>query len=162
MALLITPCVVVSAGSMPRASSTMGQCRFDPDGYFYLQGVPPEGFGEIGYMELRINTRRERQPPSDSRLYARNGKVYRFTKLTAFGTHSSGGGITFEFETEIIEGVSYKFTGKFHSICILAEEKRDPQRIVAEGQLTKLKDGQEVKTTDVLWTYSKSPRRRRT
>jgi hypothetical protein len=141
----------------------MGQCPFDPDGYFYIKGVPPEGFAQIDYIELRINTRRERQqPPASSRLYARNGKSYRFTKLIAFGTHSSGGGITFEFETEAIEGVSYKFTGKFHSVCILAEEKRDPQRVVAEGQLTRLQDGHEAPAAEVLLTYSKSPRRRRT
>jgi hypothetical protein len=138
----------------------MLQCPFDPGGYFYIKGDAPAGFEEIDYIELPVGDERGDHPVSAARLLARGGKAYKFTKLGQFQTHVSGGGITFDFETESVEAISYKFTGKFHSICVLAKEKRDPERMVAEGRLTKLSGGKETATAEVQFTYSKSRRRR--
>jgi hypothetical protein len=165
VSLTVTPSAAVSVESAPHTLSTILQCPFAPDGYFYIKGDPPEGFDEIDYVELLVRGKWVRDkwevhPVSDSHLSARGGKSYKFTKLGEFRTHSSGGGITFDFETENAEGVSYKFAGKFHSICVLAEEKRDPKRVVAEGRLTKLVDGKEAATAEVQFTYSKSRRHR--
>ena len=161
VALTVTLSAAVGIESAPRTLSTILQCPFDPDGYFYIKGGPPEGFKEIDYVELQVSAKWVRDkwvghPVSDSWLAVRGGKSYKFKKLGEFRTHMSGGGITFDFETENAEAVSYKFTGKFHSICVLAEEKRDPERVVAEGRLTKLVDGKEVATAEVQFTYSKS------
>lgn len=158
--MMVTLPATVSVESAPPTLATILQCRFDPDGYFYIKGDSPKGFEEIDYIELLVSGKRDDRPVSDSRLSLHDGKSYKFTKLGAFRTHMSGGGITFDFETESAEGVSYKFTGKFHSICVLAEEKRDPERVVAEGRLTKLVDGKEAATVEVQFTYSKSRRRR--
>lgn len=158
--LMIILSAAASVESAPRPLSTMPQCRFEPDGYFYIKGAPPEGFEEIDYIQLLVTGKSGDRPLSDSRLSVRGGKSYKFTKLGEFRTHVSGGGITFDFETESAEAVSYKFSGKFRSICVLAEEKRDPQRMVAEGRLTKLVDGKEAATVEVQFTYSKSRRRR--
>ena len=163
--LTVTPSAAVSVEKATRTFSTVLQCRFDPDGHFYIKGDPPEGFEEIDCVELLVSGKWvggkwEVHPASDSRLSVRNGKSYKFAKLGAFRTHSSGRGITFDFETETTEAVSYKFTGKFQSICVLAEEERNPERVVAEGRLTKLVEGKAAATAEMQFTYSKYRRRR--
>jgi hypothetical protein len=145
-------------GAPTRASSMMPQCRFDPDGYFYLKGGSPRGFEELDHIQLQVTDKSGRRPPSESHLSAKNGRSYKFAKLAEFRTHSSGSGITFEFTTEIIEGVNYQFSGKFTSICVLAETEPDPEKVVALGTLLKFKKGQKKGAADVELTYSKSPR----
>ena len=151
--LIILVGLVPMAAPTP-ASSTIPQCRFDPDGYFYIKGGPPKGFAEFGYIQLQ--TGNSGQPPTvGSHLSAGNGKSYRFA---GFRTHSSGGGITFDFTTETIDGVNYKFSGKFDSICVLAETERDPEKVVALGTLMKFEKGKQKEAADVELTYSPSPR----
>jgi hypothetical protein len=126
---------VVPMGAPTRASSTMAQCRFNPDGYFYIKGGSPRGFDELDRIQLQMTDksgstagavarplkRTSRRPTGESHLKAKNGTPYRFATFGEFQTHSSGAGIIFEFTTETIEGVSYQFAGKFTSICVLAE-----------------------------------------
>jgi len=151
---------LVSLGAPTHASSTMPQCRFDPDGYFYIKGSSPQGFEEFDHIQLLVTDHVSalRQPP-DSHLSAKNGRSYRFVKLAEFRTHSSGGGINFAFTTETIEGVSYQFAGKFDSICVLAEEEGNPKNVVALGRLLKFEKGQKKVAADVEFTYSEFPRR---
>lgn len=152
-ALGITRSAVV-ASSTPRALSTTSQCAFKPDGYFYVKGSPPEGFENFDHIALLVSDVGRRRPSSDSRLDTKDGKSYKFTKFAEFVTHSSGRGIVFKFETETVEGVSYQFSGKFSSICVFAEEERDPKNAVAEGRIAKLRDGKEAATAEVQFTYS--------
>ena len=159
-ALAIARSTVVGSGSPPRTISRMIQCAFIPDGYFYVKGSAPEGFEDFDHIELLVSAAGGRRPPADSRVYARDGKVYKFTKFAEFNTHSSGRGIVFEFETEAIEGVSYKFRGRFISICVFAEDETDPKSVVAEGRMAKFKDDGEEATAQVQYTYSKSERPR--
>jgi len=155
----ITQFAVTGASPTPRPLLRMVQCPFVPDGYFYLKGDPPEGFENFDHITLLVSTGGSR-PPTDTRLHTSDEKSYKFTSLAKFITHSSGSGVDFEFETERIEGVSYKFKGKFITICVFAEQDIDPKKAVAEGQITKFKDGKEVATAQVQFTYSKSQRSR--
>jgi hypothetical protein len=132
----------------------MHQCFFQPDGFFYLKGSPTEGFEEFDHLALLTLAKGVRRPPTDSRLYTRDGKSYQFTKFSAFNTHASKWGLTFEFETEMLEGVSYRFTGKFSSICFFAEDERDPKKAVAEGRLAKFRENKEAAKADVQFTYA--------
>ena len=155
--------LIILAGLVPMeaptlASSMMPQCRFDPDGYFYIKGDSPRGFEEFDHIQLQVTDQSGQRPVTESHLDTKNGKSYRFARLGEFRTHSSGGGITFEFTTEIIEGVNYQFSGKFDEICVLAEDERDPENVVALGRLLKFKQGQKKEAADVELTYSKSPR----
>ena len=149
----------VGAGSTLHPLSRINQCVFDPDGYLYLKGSSPEGFDDFDHIALLVRSKGPR-PPSDSSLNTRDEKAYKFKTLANLYTHSSGRGITFEFETEPSGGVSYQFSGKFISICIFAEDETDPERVVAEGRLTKFRDGKEAARADVQFTYSKSRRPR--
>jgi hypothetical protein len=158
-AFSITRPGIVGAGSTPHTLPISPQCGFNPDGYFYLKGELPKGFEDFDYVELMALSNRKR-PPSDSRLHTQDGKSYKFTRLAEFDTHSSGSGITFGFETEIIESVRYQFSGKFISICIFSEDETDPKKVVADGRLTKFVDGKGVATAEVQFTYSKSQRPR--
>src|SRR5204862_6415658 len=88
----------------------------------------------------------------------KSGRAYKFSELRKFETHSSGKGITFEFKTEIIEGVHYEFSGKFDSSCILAKDETDPEKVVSVGHLRKFKGGNETGAAAVELTYSKAPR----
>jgi hypothetical protein len=153
------PSAVVGASATPRSFSNLIQCGFIPDGYFYLKGNPPGGFEDFDHITL-LALRNGPRPPADSRLHTSDVKVYKFTKLGKFITHSSGRGIVFEFETEMIEGVSYKLKGRFINTCNFPEDETDPQKPVAEGRITKLKDGQETTSAEVQFTYSKSQRPR--
>ena len=149
----------VGAGSTLPTSSRIIQCAFDPDGYLYLKSSSTEGFDDFDHIVLLVRGKGPR-PPSDSSLNTRDEKAYRFKKLANLYTHSSGRGITFDFETETSGGVSYQFSGKFISICIFAEDETDPERVVAEGRLMKFKDGKESAAAEVQFTYSKSRRPR--
>ena len=156
--------LIILAGLVPMeaptlASSMMPQCRFEPDGYFYIKGGSPRGFEEFDHIQLQVTDQSGQRPTLESRLSAKNGRAYRFARLAEFRTHSSGGGITFEFTTEIIRGVNYQFSGKFTSICVLAESELDLEKVVALGRLLKFKKGQKEGAADVELTYSKSPRR---
>jgi len=150
---------IISASPTPRPLLRMVQCPFVPDGYFYWKGDPPGGFENFDHITLLVSTGGSR-PPVDTRLVTSDEKSYKFTSLAKFVTHSSGRGVVFEFETETIEGASYKFRGKFTRICVFAEQGSDPNEAVAEGQITKVKDGKEVATAEVQFTYSKSQRSR--
>ena len=158
LTILIILAGLVPMGAPTRASSMMPQCRFDPDGYFYIKGGSPRGFEEFDHIQLQVTDQSGRRPTLESHLYAKNVRAYRFARLAEFRTHSSGSGITFEFTTEIIEGVNYQFSGKFKAICVLAESC-DLENVVALGTLLKFKNGKKKATTDVELTYSKSPRR---
>jgi len=168
-ALGITRSAVVGAGSTPRTISRMIQCgAFRPDGYFYVKGAAPEGFEDFGHIELltvdpimtfdpiqRLTSHSGvRRPPSDSRLYTKDGKSYKFTKFAEFERHSSGWGDVFEFETEMIEGVSYQFTGKFTRPCVFSQDERGSKKVVAEGRIAKFRDSKEAATAKVQFTYS--------
>jgi len=156
--LLTIMASLVPLGVPTRASSMMPQCRFDPDGYFYIKGSSPHGFEEVDYIQLHVTPHRERRPPPISRLDAKNGRLYEFAKLAEFRTDSSGAGITFEFTTKTIKGVHYQFSGKFIAICVFAQDERDPEKTVAVGRLVKFEKGKQKRAADVELTYSKSPR----
>jgi hypothetical protein len=159
LTILIILAGLVPMGVPTRASSMMPQCRFDPDGYFYIKGGSPQGFEEFDHIRLQVTDKSGRRPTIESHLYAQDGRFYRFATLGEFRTHSSGGGITFEFTTKSVEGVNYQFSGQFHSICVLAESKHGLEDVVAVGRLLKFKNGKEQGVADVELTYSKSPRR---
>jgi hypothetical protein len=146
-------------GAATRASSRLPQCRFDPGGYFYFKGGPPRDFEELDYIQL-VTAESDRRPTLESHLNDKDGRSYSFAKLGEFRTHSSGSGITFEFTTQIIAGVSYQFSGKLTSICVLADTEHDPEHVVAVGRLLKLKKDKPNGAADVELTYSKSPRQR--
>jgi hypothetical protein len=158
LTLMIMLSVVAGVAVSARPSSMMLQCRFEPDGYFYIKGGSPQGFEEVDHIQL-VTDKGVQLPPGESRLYVESGRAYRFTQLGEFRTHSSGGGLTFEFKTETIEGVSYEFSGKFDSICILAESEHDPTKVVALGRLMKFTNGAKTAAAEVDLTYSKSERR---
>jgi hypothetical protein len=153
LTMLIILAGLISMGAPTRASSMMPQCRFDPDGYFYIKGDSPQGFEEFDHIQLQVTDK-----SGQSHLYDKKGRSYQFAKLGEFQTHSSGRGITFEFTTEIIKGVNYQFSGKFDSICVLAQTESDPENVVAQGRLLKFKKGKKQAAADVEFTYSKSPR----
>ena len=157
LTLMIILAAIVAVGADARPSSMMLQCRFELDGYFSIKGGSPQGLEEIDHIQV-VTDEGARLPPGQSRLYVKSGRAYRFTKLGEFRTHSSGGGITFEFKTEIIAGVNYEFSGKLDNICIPAESERDPANVVALGRLLKFKNGTKKAAAEVALTYSKSQR----
>ena len=63
----------------------------------------------------------------------------------------------FEFETGI-KGVSYKFRGRFISICV-AEDRNRPKSVVAEGRIAGFKNDGEEATAQVQYAYLKSRNR---
>ncbi|HEY6047263.1 MAG TPA: hypothetical protein VIU65_11715, partial [Pyrinomonadaceae bacterium] len=118
LTLLIILAGVSPSGAPARAISMMPQCRFDPDGYFYVKGGSPRGFEELDYIQLQGPHNSNQHTNLESQLSAKNGRSYRLASLGEFRTHSSGNGIVFEFTTESIKGVQYQFSGKFRSICV--------------------------------------------
>lgn len=159
-ALGITEGAFVAAGLPARSLSRPTQCPFQPDGYLYLKEPKPVDFNDFDHIGLWVTARKgEPRPVAHSRVYTTDGKSYRFAKLVTSGAQVNEWGIPFQFETETIEGISYQFSGKFIMVCVYAAEKPDPTGIVAEGRITKLKDGKETATASVQFTYSKSQRR---
>ena len=157
-ALGITQAAIVVAGLPAPALSTIMQCPFQPDGYFYLNEPKPASFDDFDHIGLWVTGKKGAPRLAASRLYTSAGKSYKFAKLVTSGAQAGEWGIPFQFETEPIGGMSYQFSGKFITVCVYAQEKSDPTRVVAKGRMTKLKNGEEVATADVQFTYSRSHR----
>src|SRR5215213_5188042 len=125
------------------------QCVFDPSGYFYPAGKLPQSFEEFDHLTLWDKRDNEKDSPGQGLSTAR-GQLYKFDAIK-----QSGG--SFEFTTDVVNGVGYSFTGQFKYPCIFEEFdvfSKKPGGIAVEGKLLKLVDGKTVAETLVQLTYS--------
>src|ERR1044071_7107902 len=121
------------------ASAPSPQCPSDYSGYFYAAGKLPQPFEEFDHLTLWERHDDDEQLPGQG-LYTTLGRAYRFDAIKRSG-------VTFEFTTDTVNGVSYSFTGQFKYPCIFEEFyalDRKPGAIAAEGKLLKLSDGKTV------------------
>lgn len=147
--------LISCAGAFSASASPLRptpQCVFDPSGYFYAAGKLPQPFAELDHLTLWGKHDDDEDSPRQG-WYTTTGQVYRFDAI------KRGVG-SFEFTTDVVNGVGYSFTGRFNYPCIFEEDdalNKTPGAIAVEGKLLKLSDGKAVAETLVQFTYSPKP-----
>ena len=125
------------------APGQVKRTQFNPDGSFWVIGVPPNGFSDFGGINL--NGRRLRRIPTQG-LQLNNGKTFHFKSLTVKRDN-------FSFTTETLGGVYYSFAGKFLRGGVFAEQDLNDEQPVLEGVLAKYKNGKKVAEEKMKFSY---------
>jgi len=157
--IMVTASVIIYARGFQTYSLKTSQCQFNPSGFFYLKGELPKGFEDFSYIALWKFASQVSRPTAG--VYSKGGEVYQFTTLLADWSPERGYQV-FEFATAQAKGISYTLTGKFLASCGYEFHVLDPAKVVAEGRLVKLKDGQKVADAAVQFTYSSALRDKNT
>ena len=152
LALAIVTAAPALARSHHAVRAGIPQCLFDPSGYLYIRGNPPQQFEEVDHLAIWKYPAASRNKPAAG-LYTKGGEFYQFKALMAEWSQEKDK-FVFEFNTAARGGVRYLFTGRFNAPCVYARDVRDTTAAVAEGQLVKIKDGRKVAEAGVEFTYS--------
>jgi len=148
---LFAASIFISLFGIQTVSATT-QCRFDPSGYFYLKGDQAAQFTELAHLAVR-NSQTDNNTAQPPGLYTKTGEIYPFNTLTADWSNNKNQ-FVFEFNTGTVNGFSYSFSGRFLKPCVYEEDVTNPNDVVAQGLLTKLKSGKKVTESTVELTYS--------
>ena len=123
---------------------------FDPnDGVFYISGDKPAGFEDFSEMWLAVKNYDSKGADFPAKKHGEFGyaqKVYKLRNIYFDGKIRT-------FETEIIEGVSFSFNGKF------AKPKLDSHGAnaddnVLQGHLIKFVVGRKTAKADSVFSFS--------
>ena len=127
---------------------TLSQEAFHPYGYFSLVGKPPKGFENFDTIqywrredELIVSEISERK----SGMNETSGVVYRYATISVNRQK-------FVFTTKKVQGVSYKFRGRFLSTDFV-DDVLDLTKPVLVGTLTKYKRGRRVAVGNFKLSY---------
>jgi hypothetical protein len=151
--LLVASVVTLVGLTMPRP--TAGQWPFNPAGYFYPKG---DGKTPISVDHVALLRRdAERFHMERPGLYAAGGRVYGFVSRVNDWVQKRHK-VVFEFETETVAGRSYRFAGEFHNSHVYEDFVKDPNEVVASGELRMYERGKLKQRAEVQWTYSAKPR----
>jgi hypothetical protein len=135
------------------ASGSNVQCPFRPDGYFVLDHSGPQPFRSIAYLAL-WDYQRERRAERPTGLYSRRGDHFAL-ETSDIHTGPDGNGFFWDFTTSAVAGVSYRFAGKFTTICDFARpEVAPPGEVMLRGRMTRLINGNVAQSADVAFTFS--------
>lgn len=106
--------------------------EYDWTGYYYSNSETlPKAFSDISYIELET---REYSEDGNNKAIPPDGTI-RTNTILEF-THIAIGGKEIAFQTATVDGVSYKFTGRFLS---QGSCDRSDDRPVLKGRLIKIK-----------------------
>jgi hypothetical protein len=131
------------------------QWVFNPNGYLYPL-ADSSAAKLVDHVALLWGDSERYHLPRHG-LYATTGRVYQFVSLVREWMQERHQ-FVFEFETECIDGVSYRFAGEFHNSTTYEDEVKDLNEVVASGELRVYEDGKLKQRTQVQWTYSPKPR----
>jgi hypothetical protein len=109
--------------------------EFNPTGTYVLnQETIPKAFADIDYLELETREYIEEGDEYVARSIIPRGSIFAGKRFRL--TRISVGGYELAFQTETVDGVSYRFVGRFTS-----EEEYEAGDPDIKGNLIKIKDG---------------------
>jgi hypothetical protein len=152
MRLMIAAATFLMAGAPGISSVPAIQWPFDPSGYFYPKETLPGKFADFDHVTLMKGTENAANHPQPG-VYSVQGEIYTFTALHTNATPDFRK-IVFEFATTTIDGSGYEFTGEFLNNHVFEEYVTDPNRVVAQGRLRKLKSAGIEAEIQVQFVYS--------
>ena len=117
-------------------------------GYFMAEPVPAQ-FSEIEHLSLA--TVDDQGNPSSLNGFIRP-KRRADADYKLVNPKITGKDLT--FTTSTVGGTGYSFKGTFEKLADFSTNAPDPDEVVLKGTLTKLKDGAEIGSTKVNFTYS--------
>lgn len=117
--------------------------NFYPDGDYYLIGDLPKAFRDFDYLTVNANKHEaEKDGTSSWKPMVTEGFIFTKTKFKFVRISINNRQIS--FETEKVNGVSYKFTGVYPKEDFSLNDGED--YIALQGRLTKFKDGKKIAT----------------
>jgi hypothetical protein len=117
--------------------------RFDPDGSFWIKGIPPKYFEN--FSGINLNSKHSR------RLQASGVDLTDGTRLSFKNLNVTRDKLV--FSTVVVRGYSYSFSGRFLKGGVFAATVLDQEIPVLEGTLTKWRQGQRVANAKLSFTY---------
>jgi ankyrin repeat protein len=154
--LMIAATALLMAGAPDMHSAPAAQWPFDPSGHFYPKEKLPGQFVDFDHVTLLGSTEDAANRPRPG-VYTTQGEVYTFTTLHTNATLDFRK-ILFEFTTTTINGTRYEFTGEFLNNHVFEEYVTDPNEVVAQGRLLRLKNSGIEAEAQVQFVYSAKPR----
>jgi ankyrin repeat protein len=133
-------------------AAVQAQWRFDPSGFFYLNGTSPKGLEDVWYISLSTGTSTGMEAASSS-LCTKAGLCFKLGRLNTDWTRAAKDQPLFEFVTDVRDAVRYTFKGRFLDSRVFATTVTDPRTVVAEGELTKHVRGHTTASATVRLTY---------
>ena len=150
--LMFAAAALLMADAPGAASAPARQWPFDPSGYFYPKEKLPDQFGDFDHVTLMRGTENAADRPQQG-VYTVQGEIYAFTTLHTKAAPDFRK-IVFEFATTTINGSGYEFTGEFLNNHVFEEYVTDPNTVVAQGRLRKLKNAGIEAEAQVQFVYS--------
>ena len=121
----------------------------DVTGAYFAVGTLPSAFAEIEHLSLATIDENGNPAPLNGfiRPRRRSASDYRLANPTLNGNDLN-------FTTAAVNGISYRFTGRFEMMRDFAANPPESDAVVLRGTLTKLERGEVVAETPVSFTYS--------
>jgi len=145
-----------TATASPKASASpsatpAGKPKDSPDigGSYFPVGTLTSDFSEIELLHIAYLDDVGDAAPLNGFLRPRRqqAKDYKISNPKLEGNNLT-------FTTASVNGISYKFTGKFVTMDNFAENPPPFDRVILKGALEKSQDGTVVAETDISFTYS--------
>ncbi|HEX8633915.1 MAG TPA: hypothetical protein VF703_07160 [Pyrinomonadaceae bacterium] len=136
------------AGVLTGGRPILGQKTFRPYGYFSLVGKPPAGFENFDTIQYWRKEDEQTGADISERTSGVNeigGVVYGYATLSITRR-------TFVFDTKIVRGVSYKFSGRFLRSDFVGADM-NLERPVLVGTLDKYRNGKRTARATVKLSY---------
>jgi ankyrin repeat protein len=149
---MIAAGALLMAGAPDMPSALWAQWPFDPSGHFYPKEKLPGQFVDFDHVTLSRSPEDAADRPRPG-VYTTQGEVYTFTTLHTNATPDFRK-ISFEFTTTNVNGIGYEFTGEFLNNHVFEEYVTDPNEVVAQGRLLKLKNAGIEAEAQVQFVYS--------
>lgn len=113
---------------------------WDPGGWYYLDSEKvPKAFSDIDHIYLETREVYDENGEFVDRPIVPKGFVFTDSEFTFSRIAVSNS--EFSFQTKTINGVSYRFTGRFRSLLLGDYCETDEDQPDLEGKLIKIKDG---------------------
>lgn len=138
--VVLTPIWLVCGLENPAVVSAQSD-KFNPEGYYFVDGDPPAAFKEIDHISLFSNNK----GGLTGFFETKKGKVRRnLVQVVLQGKQLS-------FSTTAIAGVSFKFEGKFLKDGDFSASQ--PEGVVLKGHFSKIQNGKALAEADLGLTY---------
>jgi len=149
---MIAATALLMAGAPDKPSALWAQWPFDPSGHFYPKEKLPGQFVDFDHVTLLRSEEAAADRPQPG-VHTTQGEVYTFAMLhtNPAPDHRK---IVFEFTTTTVNGIGYEFTGEFLNNRVYEEYVTDPNEVVTQGRLVKLKNGRLEAEAQVKFVYS--------
>ena|GEM_PF-5043129 len=152
--IIILPCQRVFSGDhqVKQKTSTARQSLFDPFGLYYIVEGKEDAFDDYFTIQIDLLEKPKKGKPLEMAGHVQFGKKesFLFADLRNLKLSLTDPGLS--FETEEVEGISFRFAGRFLRMDTFSKLRRGTP--VLEGILIKKVRGKEVANEKLKFAFS--------